>query len=114
VGRSLGVDGPVRDLQDLRQVPGNRRPIYESEDRLAGRQGQISFLAYINRQGSITQLKLLKSTGHRSLDANTLSAIRGWKFYPGQEGWVEIPFRWDLKGGPQEMPATLRRTISQK
>jgi len=114
LGSSLGVNGPVRTLSEVRQAPGNKRPAYEKEDRLAGRQGDVSFLAYVGTDGTIKQFKLLQSTGHRSLDAHTLSAIRDWKFLPGNEGWVEIPFRWDLKGGPQEMTATLRRSLSQK
>jgi TonB family protein len=113
-GRSLGVDAPVKALSDIRQAPGNKKPTYESEDRLSGRQGEVSFLAFISKDGQVTDVKLLKSTGHRSLDAKTLAAIRSWKFYPGQSGWVEIPFKWDLKGGPQEMPATLRRSVSQR
>jgi TonB family protein len=113
-GRSLGVDGPVRSLQEIKQMPGNRKPMYDAEDRLARRQGEVSFLAYVSRDGQITKFKLLQGTGHRSLDAKTLGAIRTWRFYSGQEGWVEIPYKWDLKGEPQEMPATLRRKISQK
>jgi TonB family protein len=109
-----GVNGPIRDVSDLRAMPGNKRPQYDSDDRLLGRQGEVAFLAYVTKDGSISKFKLLKSTGHRELDSKTYAAIRTWKFYPGQEGWVEIPFRWDLKGGPQEVPATLRRKISQR
>ena len=103
----------VRALEDLRQMPGNKKPQYDSDDRLAQRQGEVAFLAYVSKEGQVTQFKLVKSTGHRSLDLKTLKAVQGWRFYPGQEGWVEIPFKWDLKGGPQEMPATLRRKISR-
>jgi TonB family protein len=109
-----GVNGPVRDVSELRAIPGNKRPEYDSSDRLAGRQGQVDFLAYVGKDGRVSKFKLIKSTGHRSLDAKTYAAIKTWRFFPGQEGWVEIPFRWDLKGGPQEMPATLRRKISQR
>jgi TonB family protein len=107
-----GVNGPIRDVSELRALPGNRRPVYENDDRLAGRHGDVSFLAYVNTTGQITQFKMLRSSGFRTLDANTFKAIRDWKFEPGQQGWVEIPFRWDLNGEPQEMPATLRRKIS--
>jgi len=113
-GESYGVNGPIRSLEDIRQMPGNKRPQYDNEDRFQGRQGEIAFLAFVSSEGRITELKLIKATGHRTLDSKTLKAIRDWKFYPGQEGWVEIPFRWDLKGGPQEMPTTLRRKISQR
>lgn len=110
LGQQLGVNAPVHTLEDLRQAPGNKHPEYANEDRLAGHQGDVSFLAYVGQDGRVSQFKILKSSGYRSLDAKTFAAIRSWKFYPGQEGWVEIPFRWDLKGGPQEMASTLRRS----
>ena len=101
--------GEIRALEDLKQISGNKRPAYDADDRLKGRQGEVAFLAYVAKNGGIAEFKLIKSSGHRQLDAKTLKALRDWKFQPGQEGWVEIPFKWDLKGGPQEMPATLRR-----
>lgn len=112
-GRGAGegqssAQGDVRALSELKQMPGNKAPQYDSDDRLQGRQGEVAFLAYVSQSGFVTQFKLLQSSGHRVLDAKTLKAIKGWKFYPGQEGWVEIPFKWDLKGGPQEMPMRLR------
>lgn len=115
-GEGQGANGvaatDVRSLNELRQIPGNSHPIYDSEDRLKGRQGDVAFLAYISKDGTPVKFKMVQSSGHRELDAKTLRAIRSWKFYPGQEGWVEIPFRWDLKGGPQEMPARLRTQAS--
>lgn len=107
------IGNSVRDISELKQIPGNKRPQYDSEDRLRRRQGEVSFMAYISRDGKAVQFKMVKSSGHRELDSKTFKAIRDWKFYPGQEGWVEIPFKWDLKGGAQEAPATLRRKVSQ-
>lgn len=104
----------IRNLEDLRQMPGNAKPEYESEDRLMGRQGMVVFLAFISKEGSPTSFKISQSSGHRSLDLKTLKAVKSWRFYPGQEGWVEIPFQWDLKGGPKQVGGTLRKKISQK
>ncbi|MFN7825935.1 MAG: TonB family protein [Pseudobdellovibrionaceae bacterium] len=112
IAPSVGIPEGVRALEDLKQLPGNQKPTYPQADRLAGNQGEVSFLAYVLRDGSLGQFKMLKSSGHRSLDLRTLAAIRSWRFYPGQEGWVEIPFKWDLRGGPQELPATLRTKVS--
>lgn len=105
---SVASAGSVRNLEDLRQMPGNKRPQYDSDDRLNRRQGEVAFVAYVSKEGAITEFKLVKSSGHRELDAKTLKALKSWKFYPGQEGWVEIPFQWDLKGDAKEKPATLR------
>lgn len=107
-GAAPGV-GEVRSLQQMRQMPGNPKPSYDYQERLRGDAGEVVFLAYVTREGSTGQFKLVKSTGHRNLDLKTLKALKKWKFYPGQEGWVEFPFRWDLSGGPTEMPTLLRR-----
>lgn len=108
-GAAFGVAEGIRQLEQLKQRPGNKKPSYDKDDRLRGRQGKVSLLAYISRDGRPVQFKMLQSSGHRSLDLKTLAAVRTWRFYPGQEGWVEIPIQWDLRGGPQEAPATLRR-----
>ena len=104
-------EGEVRSLAELKQQPGNKRPSYDLEDRRRGLKGDVVFLAYVSKEGSLTRFQMVTSSGHRQLDTKTYQAIRGWKFYPGQEGWVEIPFSWNLNGEPQEMPATLRRKL---
>ena len=116
---SSGVDRPssaasgdpkgVRALEQLRQIPGNPKPQYATDERLRREQGQVAFHAYISKSGVPSDFRMMHSTGFRNLDGKTLAALKKWKFYPGQEGWVEIPFKWDLKGGVEEMPTTLRR-----
>ncbi len=112
--KSFGSENGVRALEDLRQKPGNKKPEYDQQDRYHQLQGEILFRAYVTKEGTLTQIKPMKLTGHRSLDLKTLKAIKEWKFYPGQEGWVEIPYIWSLKGEPQEMPGGLRTKVSQK
>ncbi|MBC7465994.1 MAG: TonB family protein [Bdellovibrio sp.] len=104
-GEAIGV----RSLDELRQMPGNPKPQYSVEERLRREQGFVAFHAYISKAGLPTQFRITQSTGFRNLDGKTLSALKKWKFYPGQEGWVEIPFKWDIKGGVQEVPTLLRR-----
>lgn len=112
-GSDSGLPNGIRSLSELRQKPGNPIPQYESSERLQRQQGDVSFVAYINREGIPSQFRLIHSSGYRNLDAKTLKALKQWRFFPGQEGWVELPFKWDLKGGPQEMPALLRRHASK-
>ena len=102
-------EGIVRRLEDLRQRPGNPRPDYDVNDRMSGLSGTIVINAYVTKEGSLTLFRLIQTTGHRNLDRKTLSALKNWKFYPGQEGWVELPFKWDLKGGVQQKPTLLKR-----
>lgn len=105
--------GELRSLAQLRQKPGNPRPQYDPQERLQGHNGAVIFKAFVTSDGNLTEFKMLQSTGYKNLDFKTLKALKQWKFYPGQEGWVELPFQWDLKGGPQEMPALLRRRVGQ-
>lgn len=100
----------VRTLEQLKQAPGNEVPKYDNDDRLHKRQGDVTFWAYVNKQGTLEKFKLIESTGFRELDFKTLRVLRSWKFYPGQEGWVEIPYSWSLKGEAQIKPTTLRRS----
>ncbi|WP_374029411.1 energy transducer TonB [Bdellovibrio bacteriovorus] len=108
-----GSPSGVRSLDQLRQMPGNPRPHYDREERRRGDQGEIGFVAYVTKDGYLTKFKMTKSTGFRNLDAKTLAALKKWRFYPGQEGWVELPFRWDLKGGIQEDGGRLRISSRQ-
>lgn len=112
--RENGSGGGVRSLAELKQMPGNPRPQYDPNERLKGQRGQVTFLAYITKEGNISKLKTVALSGFENLDRKSLEAVKKWKFYPGQEGWVEIPFSWDLKGDTQEMPSLLRRSFSQR
>ncbi|NUN04215.1 MAG: energy transducer TonB [Bdellovibrio sp.] len=109
-----GVPTGVRSLDQLRQMPGNPRPQYDRQERLRGDQGKVAFIAYISKDGYPSKFRMMSSTGFRNLDAKTLAALKKWRFYPGQEGWVELPFRWDLKGGAQEDGGLLRRAIGTR
>lgn len=107
-------NGKVRSIENLRQREGNPKPQYSMEERFRKEQGTVVFQAFVTPQGSLEQFKLMQSTGFKNLDGKTLAALKKWKFYPGQQGWVEIPQTWSLKGEAEEMPATLRRRISQR
>ncbi len=104
----------IRSLEQLRQMPGNPRPQYDREERRRGDSGQLTYIAYVTKDGYVTRFQLRKSTGFQNLDMKTLNALKKWRFYPGQEGWVELPFRWDLKGGMQEDGGRLRTAVSQR
>ena len=108
-----GSPDGVRSLDQLRQMPNNPRPQYDRDERLRGDQGKVAFVAYITKDGIPVKFRKIQSTGYANLDAKTLQALKQWRFYPGQEGWVEMPFRWDLKGGAQQDGGRLRTSVSQ-
>jgi|GEM_PF-6077451 len=103
-----GEAGPIRTLSQFKQVQNNPRPQYSKEERLQGQQGVVIFHAFIGEDGIPRDFKLVKSTGFRNLDKKSLQTLKEWKFEPGQEGWVELPFSWNLKGDPQPLSRPLR------
>lgn len=104
-----GSTGHVRKMEDLRQLPGNQLPDYSEEDRFYQRSGEVVFEAYVTPKGTTTNFRMIQSSGHRSLDLKSLKAFKNWKFFPGQEGTVEMAYNWSLKGEAKERPALLRR-----
>lgn len=100
----------VRSLGDLRQIPGNPRPQYSYEERMNRIEGEVIFHAFVTPDGTLKDFKILQSSGYRSLDGKTLSALKKWKFYPNQSGWVKIPFVWTLKGEAESADGLLKTT----
>lgn len=104
-----GIPTGVRSLEQIRQAPGNPKPQYDLVERRRGDTGVVVFIAYINQKGVPEKFKLAQSTGHRNLDLKALVALKKWRFQPGQEGWVEVPFKWDLRGDLKTEGGLLRR-----
>lgn len=111
---AAGSPTAVRSVESLRQVPGNPKPQYATDERLRREQGKVIFYAFVTARGTLENFKLVQSTGYKNLDGKSLAALRKWKFYPGQQGWVEIPQIWNLKGDAENMPTLLRRQVSQR
>lgn len=111
---AAGIPKGIRSIDQLRQMPGNPKPSYSVDERLNRQQGRVTFHAFVTPDGRLTNFKLLTSTGYKNLDGKTLAALKRWRFYPGQQGWVEIPQIWTLKGDAQPMPTLLRRQVSQR
>lgn len=99
----------VREIADLRQRPGNPLPRYSDIERLRRHEGEVTYLAFVTAEGRLTNFILTQSSGFSNLDQKTLNSLKSWRFYPGQEGWVEIPQVWVLTGEAEEAPAQLRR-----
>lgn len=106
-GRAQGI----RTLDQLKQMPRNPLPQYSADERFSGHQGVVVFQAYITPAGKPTQFKKIRSSGYENLDSKTLAVLKDWKFYPGQEGWVELPFEWSLTGEAQETGRLRRASL---
>ncbi len=109
LSRPAPTRNQIRAVTALRQRQGNPLPRYSDFERLRRHEGQVTYLAYVTEEGRLTDFILEESSGHANLDQKTLSALKGWRFVQGQEGWVEIPQVWILTGEAEQLPTQLRR-----
>ena len=59
-------------------------PDYPIKAQHLGYQGQGLYRLIINpKTGIVDEVKVIKTTGHRELDANAIMTLFNWKFRPG-------------------------------
>lgn len=93
---------------DLKQNPGNKSPMYPLIARREARQGQVELLYRVTKEGKVSDLQIVKSSGHKDLDLEAARAVAQFKFVPGQEGWARHPVAFSLKGMASQAPSKLR------
>lgn len=107
-GSTGSPQGTIRKLEQLRQMPGNKKPTYSVDERRKRQSGVVTFQAYVTPQGRLKNFRQVRTTGYANLDEKAFKALKDWKFYPGQEGWVELPFVWSLVGAEKALGGALR------
>ncbi|HST29931.1 MAG TPA: energy transducer TonB [Chthoniobacterales bacterium] len=59
-------------------------PEYPMKAQHLGYQGQGIYRLMINdKTGVVDEVKVMKTTGHRELDASSIMTLFNWKFHPG-------------------------------
>ncbi|MDB4370146.1 energy transducer TonB [Akkermansiaceae bacterium] len=78
------------------------KPKYPSAARRAGQQGTVTLSFTVGTSGTVTSVRVAKSSGHSLLDNAALAAIRRWRFKPARNALGEaisysytlpVPFR---------------------
>jgi TonB family protein len=69
-------------------APPPQVPDIARAKRLAG---SGLFLFHVRRDGSVSRVDVLRSTGHRVLDTAVVSAFSKWRFKPGTVSEVRTP-----------------------
>lgn len=105
-------EGAVSYL-DLRQMPGNKSPVYPINARMEKRQGQLELMYRVTQEGKVADIQVAQSSGHQDLDREAVRAIAQFKFVPGQEGWARHPVNFALKGQAVALPSQLRSKDAQ-
>jgi protein TonB len=81
----------------------NPPPRYPRLARKRKYQGVVIFEVFVNRDGSVGDVKIFKSSGYAILDKTAMKSVKKWEFEPGRRGndqlemWVRVPVRFQLK-----------------
>jgi len=84
-------------------VLNNPVPAYPELARKRGQQGMVLLEVQVGPTGSVTQLRLHRSSGYQNLDRAALETVARWRFRPGKENeqpvsmWVRVPVRFVLE-----------------
>ena len=80
----------------------NPHPTYPLIARKKGWEGKVLIQAEINRDGNVSKIKILESSGFKILDNTSLETLKKWKFTPAKIGnkfvddTVNIPVKFLL------------------
>ena len=74
-------------------------PEYPMKSQHLGYQGQGIYRLVINKKtGMADEIKVLKTTGHRELDASAVMTLLNWKFQPGTIDHRDVLVVFELTG----------------
>lgn len=108
-----GYGTPVggNSTENLIPYGSNRAHSYPYMARLRKLEGTAKVQYTVAPNGSVSEAKLLQSSGHAALDSEAVDVIKKWKFKPMKSEVTyekEVVFR--LKGEATSAPSQLRRT----
>ena len=81
----------------------NPPPKYPAEALRRKQEGTALINVRVSTEGRVLDLRLVKSSGHSSLDQAALRAVRSWRFQPAKVGGfptessVEVPVDFRIK-----------------
>ena len=76
--------------------PVKAYPIYPYEARRARATGSGIFRMYIEPDGRVRAVGVMKSTGHRALDLAAAGGLYRWKAFPGKRREVDMPITFTM------------------
>jgi|SRR5712692_1176329 len=97
--RRITVNGvPVQRYPDLKSLfASNPKPDYPVELRRRHLSGSGIFRMYIDEHGTVTTIKIRKSTGHSELDAEVVKDFSRWRARPGPRREIDFPVTFSLR-----------------
>jgi periplasmic protein TonB len=83
--------GPVTPARPVSGLASNARPDYPESARRRGEQGRVMVRVAVSAQGSPAEVAVSATSGHPSLDAAAVEAVRKWRFVPATQGGRPVP-----------------------
>jgi len=89
----------LKEARILNRTP----PHYPARARRMGRQGTVLLHALVTADGRTQDLKIVSSSGHKSLDQSAIKAVKNWAFASATKNgkpikaWVEVPVEFVLR-----------------
>jgi len=88
------ISGPVSERTILRKI----YPIYPDIARLNGWEGDVELKFWVEKDGVVSKVEILKTSGYSVLDEQAVSSIKKWIFSPFDTiQWGKITFKFSLK-----------------
>ncbi len=90
---------PADQPATLLQPP---RPVYPRDAELAGVEGTVMILAFVDASGDVTDAKIAKRSGSLMLDGAAIREVRHWHFQPATHDGksvtsvVQVPVQYKL------------------
>lgn len=81
------------------------KPSYPPLARRSGYQGRLILRFLVSREGKVTRIKVVRSSGYSILDRVAIKTVRHWRFSPASRKgrpipfWMEVPVVFDLREG---------------
>ncbi|NJL24728.1 MAG: energy transducer TonB [Calothrix sp. SM1_5_4] len=100
-------------VAQLKQMPGNKAPIYPLSARKEKRTGDLELVYRVTREGKVDEIQVAKSSGHKDLDLAAVNAISKFKFFPGRRVGPRHPVQFSLIGDDSQLPSRLRTSSTQ-
>jgi TonB family protein len=89
--QSVHAAPPLQKKARAVYAPRPQIPVIARARHLRG-DGYFQF--HIRRDGTVSGVDVLRSTGHKILDDATVAALSKWRFEPGTRSEVRIPFTY--------------------
>lgn len=72
----------------------NPKPPYPAVSRRMGEEGVVMLSVMIEADGTVSDVKVTRSSGFPRLDASALDTVRHWRYVPAKKNGVPVAFRY--------------------